>query len=70
MQDMRQCFLYDSLYVPDTYHLLFTYHFVHENCLCGFVQINTIQKTIYNFQSVFEIVHTMRLITVQLTCPL
>jgi len=40
---MRQCFRYDRLYVPDTYHLLFTYHFVHENCLSGFVQINTIQ---------------------------
>jgi len=27
MQDMRQCFRYDSLYVPATYHSLFIYHF-------------------------------------------
>jgi len=41
--DMRQCFRFDSLYVTDTWHSLFTFHFVHVNCLRGFVQINTIQ---------------------------
>jgi len=27
IQDMRQCFRYDSLYVPDTCHSLFIFHF-------------------------------------------
>jgi len=42
IQDMRQCFRYDSRYVPGTYHSLLIFKFSHENCLCGYVQINTI----------------------------
>jgi len=43
---MRQCFRYDSLYVPGTCHSQIVFHFLRENCLCGFVQINTIQYNV------------------------
>jgi len=58
IHDMRQCFRYDSLYVPGTCHSMLTFHFLHKNCLCGFVQINTIQ---YNTAGAFGTVPDDRL---------
>jgi len=51
---LRQCFRYDSLHVPDTYHSLLIFHCLHAKCLRGFVQINTIQKrTFYTIAGIY-----------------
>jgi len=53
IQDMRQCFRFDSLYVHGKCHsLLIIMSFSLENCLCGFVQMNTIQYNTVQYNTV------------------